>query len=486
MSSNTAASSTHNNELKRNALGLPSAMAMSLAFISPTIGVIFISALIGTHAGVSSPFAFILGTIGIALMALTLSEFAKRVTSAGGFYKFVTLAFGSHAGFVIGVLLLFAYVLQSPLNINLFGGFVSNALQTDFGIFVPWWLLMVGVVVLVGALAWYSVHTSMQFDIAFLIAEVSVVAILLLLIIFKGGDGGQLPEAFTPSHSPEGYGGIGEAFVFIVFAFFGFESCLTVAEETHHPRRNLPIALVGSVVLAGLWFTFAMYAVVVGYGSSHMDKLASATAPLHDLAVRYIGNWYSNLVDLAAISAIIAVLLAIHTANFRVLYSLGRDGLLPKALARTHREYKTPHVAIVVYSIGTLVVGVVAGVAWGPMNAFGNIGYLSSLGMLPVFIVTSVALPIFIRKQYPKEFSLGVHGISPALSVLIFIAAIWLSINPWPSPPMDTFPWVVLVVIVLAAIWGAVLKGRNSPVFKRLGAVLFMEGDAAPHLRDVS
>jgi len=461
-------------------------MAMSLAFISPTIGVIFISALIGTHAGVSSPFAFILGTIGIALMALTLSEFAKRVTSAGGFYKFVTLAFGSHAGFVIGVLLLFAYVLQSPLNINLFGGFVSNALQTDFGIFVPWWLLMVGVVVLVGALAWYSVHTSMQFDIAFLIAEVSVVAILLLLIVFKGGDAGQLPGAFTPSHSPEGYGGIGEAFVFIVFAFFGFESCLTVAEETHHPRRNLPIALVGSVVLAGLWFTFAMYAVVVGYGSSHMDKLASATAPLHDLAVRYIGNWYSNLIDLAAISAIIAVLLAIHTANFRVLYSLGRDGLLPKALARTHPEYKTPHVAIIVYSIGTFVVGVLAGVAWGPMNAFGNIGYLSSLGMLPVFIVTSVALPIFIRKQYPKEFSLGVHGISPALSVLIFIAAIWLSINPWPSPPMDTFPWVVLVVIVLAAIWGAVLKGRNSPVFKRLGAVLFMEGDTAPHLQDVS
>jgi len=486
MSSTAATSSTHTNELKRNALGLPSALAMSLAFISPTIGVIFITALIGTHAGVSSPFAFILGTIGIALMALTLAEFAKRVTSAGGFYKFVTLAFGSHAGFVIGVLLLFAYVLQSPLNINLFGGFVSNALQTDFGISVPWWLLMVGVVVLVGILAWYSVHTSMQFDIAFLIAEVSVVVILLLLMIFEGGDSGQIPEAFTPSHSPEGYGGIGMAFVYIVFAYFGFESCLTVAEEVHHPRRNLPIALVGSVVLAGLWFTFAMYAVVVGYGSGHMDKLASATAPMHDLAVRYIGNWYSNLVDLAAISAIIAVLLAIHTANFRVLYSLGRDGLLPKALGRTHPKHKTPHIAIIAYSIGTLVVGFFAGVAWGPMNAFGNIGYLSSLGMLPVFIVTSVALPVFIRKQYPKDFSLLLHGVSPALSVLIFLAAIWLSINPWPSPPLNTFPWVVVAVIVLAVIWGAVLKGRNSPMFKRLGAVLFMEGDATPHLRDVA
>ena len=479
-------SGTHANELKRNALGLPQAMAMSLAFISPTIGVIFISALIGGQAGASSPFAFILGTMGIALMALTLSEFAKRVTSAGGFYKFVTLAFGSHAGFVVGVVLLFAYVLQSPLNINLFGGFVGDALRTDFGIMIPWWILMVGVVVLVGILAWYSVHTSMTFDIAFLIAEVSVVAILLLLIIFKGGDSGQVPAAFTPNESPQGYGGIGKAFVFIVFAFFGFESCLTVAEECRNPRRNLPVALVGSVILAGLWFTFAMYAVVVGYGPSHMDTLAGATAPLHDLAVRYIGGWYSNLVDLAAISAIVAVLLAIHTANFRVLYSLGRDGLLPRALGRTHPRHKTPHVAIIVYSIGTLVVGIVAGVSWGPMSAFGNIGYLSSLAMLPVFIVTNLALPVFIRRQYPKEFSMVLHLVSPVASILIFAAAIWLSVNPWPSPPINSFPWVVVAVILLAIIWGWVLKNRNSPMFKRLGAVLFMEGDATPHLRDVA
>ncbi len=464
------------NELKRNALGLPSAIAMSTAFISPTIGVIFISALIGGQAGVSSPFAFILGTLGIALMAWTLAEFAKRVTSAGGFYKFVTLAFGSQTGFVIGVLLLFAYVLQSPLNINLFGGFVSNALQTDFGINIPWWILMAGIVVLVGILAWYSVHTSMQFGIAFLIAEVSVVAILLLLIIFKGGDSGQIPAAFTPSQSPTGFGGIGKAFVFIVFAFFGFESCLTVAEEVRNPRRNLPIALIGSVVMTGLWFSFAMYAVVVGYGAGHMDTLAGVSAPLHDLAVRYIGVWYSNLVDLAAISAIIAVLLAIHTANFRLLYALGRDGLLPSALGRTHAKHKTPHVAIIVYSIGTLIVGVIAGVAWGPMSAFGNIGYLSSLGMLPVFIITNLALIAFMRRQYPNEFSPILHGLFPLISIFIFLAAIWLSVSPWPSAPLNTFPWIVVAVIVLAVAWSVVLKNRNSPMLTRLGEVLFLEG----------
>ncbi len=73
------------------------------------------------------------------------------------------------------------------------------------------------------------------------------------------------------------------------------------------------------------------------------------------------------MVDLAAISAIIAVLLAIHTANFRVIYALGRDGALPRALGRTHAKYKTPHVAIIAYSIFALAIGLAAGVAWGPI-----------------------------------------------------------------------------------------------------------------------
>jgi len=78
---------------------------------------------------------------------------------------------------------------------------------------------------------------------------------------------------------------MGQAFVFIVLTFFGFESCSTVAEEVRNPRKNLPIALIGSVLLTGLWFTLAVYAIIVGYGAKHIDQLAGAIAPLHDLAV---------------------------------------------------------------------------------------------------------------------------------------------------------------------------------------------------------
>lgn len=315
----------------------------------------------------------------------------------------------------------------------------------------------------------------MRFDIAFLIAEVSVAAILLILIVVKGGDSGQVPAAFTPTHSASGFGGLGQAFVFIVLAFFGFESCTTVGEETKNSRRNLPIALIGSVVLTGLWFTFAMYSEIVGYGAKHIDKLASASAPLHDLAVRYIGTGYANIVDLAAISAIIAVLLAIHTANFRVIYSLGRDGLLPAAMGKTHAKHKTPHNAIIAYSIGTLVVGLIAGHAWGPLAAFGNLGYLSSLGILPIFILTNFGLTRFMRTRYPSEFNIWLHGVFPALSSLTFVAAIWLNIHPWPKAPLNYMPGIIILVIIVGVFVARYLKSKNSPILDKMGDVLFVQ-----------
>jgi amino acid transporter len=475
------------NQLRRNALGLPSALAISLAFISPTIGVIFISSLIAGKAGISSPFVFIIGTLGIALMASTLAQFTRRITSAGTFYKFICQSFGTSTAFVAGMVLLLAYTLQSPLNTNLFGGFVSQTLATDFGIHIAWWILMIVIVVAVGALAWYSVHTSMRFDLAFVIAEVTIAGILLLLILFKGGDHGQVPTAFLPTHSPSGFGGLGEAFVFIVLAFFGFESSTTVAEEVRKPRRNLPIALIGSVVLTGLWFTFAMYAIVVGYGSRHVSQIASSTAPLRDLAVRYIGSWYGDMVDLAAISAIIAVLLAIHTANFRVLYALGRDGALPRPLGRTHSKYKTPHIAIIAYSIFTLIIGLAAGFGWGPIPSFGDLGYLSSLAILPVYIGANVALPFFIYRRYRDEFSVVVHVVFPAVSSAVFLLGIYLNLHPYPtSAPETIFPWVLLGFIGASIVTAWILHRRGSPVLEKLGSVLFMEAQATPEAVDVA
>jgi amino acid transporter len=462
-------------ELRRNSLGLPSALAMSLAYISPTIGVIFITALIAGKAGIAAPFTFIIGTVGIAFMALTLAHFSTRVPSAGTFYTFISQGLGSSTGFVMGWLLFFAYALQSPLNTNLFGSFVSGLIKSNFGVDIPWWVLMIFIIAFVGALAWWSIHRSMQLDLAFVVAEVTVVGALLILILVKGGAQGQVPQAWNPGNSPTGLSGIGLAFIFIVFAFFGFESSTTVAEEVQRPRRNLPIALVGSVVLTGIWFCFAMYAVIVGYGPGHIGKLASASAPVTDLATRYIGHWYSIAVSLAAVSAQIAVLIAIHNANYRIFYALGRERLLHPALGRTHPRNQTPHVAIITYSVVALGLGLMFGLLWGPEAAFGDVGYFSSLGILPIYFLTNVALIAYMWRKRRSEFSWVFHGLFPLVAMVIIGFGIYTSLHPLPAYPENFMPFFVLGWILIGVIWMLYLRRRDPRKLRLIGQIVFLD-----------
>lgn len=482
----SVAAAPHDDRLKRNAIGLPSAMAMSLAFISPTIGVIFISALIANQAGASAPFAFIIGTIGVLLMANTLAEFTKRVPSAGTFYTFAARAGGRYVGFIVGWLLFLAYAFQSPINTNLFGFFVPDVLKRDFGVDLTayWWVFALGIIVFVGWLGYESIKYSLRIDIILVGLEVLVMAGLLIYIVLRGGAEGQSPQSFTPSLSPGpgasgALSGVWLAFIFILFAFFGFESSTTVAEECENPRRNIPIALLGSVGLTGLWFIFALYAVVVGFGPSHMDQLAGDTAPLDTLARRYLGDVYAVFIDLAALAANVAVLIAIHNANFRIFYAMGREGLLPRWLGKTHPIHRTPYRAIIGFSAFTAVLTIATGVMWGPYGAFGNNGFFSSMGILPIFIAVNLLLIAFMWRKYRSEFSWWRHGLLPLLGAATFVAAFWFSVVPLPSAPLSYFPFIILAWVVVGVVLMLYIRQRDPQRLDVIGQTMFIEADEA-------
>jgi amino acid transporter len=482
----TTPAGAHDDRLKRNAIGLPSAMAMSLAFISPTIGIIFISALIANQAGASAPFAFIIGTIGVLLMANTLAEFTKRIPSAGTFYTFAARAGGRYVGFIVGWLLFLTYAFQSPINTNLFGYFVPQVLKRDFGVDVTayWWVFAIGVIAFVGWLGYESIKYSLRIDIVLVALEVLVMAGLLIYIVIRGGAEGQSPQSFTPSLSP-GPGattplsGIWLAFIFILFAFFGFESTTTVAEEVEKPRRNIPIALLGSVGLTGVWFIVAMYAVIVGFGPSHMADLAGDPVPLDTLARRYLGDLYAVFIDLAALAANIAVLIAIHNANFRIFYAMGREGVLPKWLGKTHPVHKTPYRAIIGFSVFSAVLTVGTGLLWGPQGAFGNNGFFSSLGILPIFIATNLFLIYFMWTKYRGEFSWWRHGLLPGAGAIVFVLALWFSVVPLPAAPLSYFPIIIIAWVAIGLGLMLWIRARDPRRLDTIGETMFIEADEA-------
>jgi amino acid transporter len=460
-------------ELRRNSLGLPSALAMSMAFLCPTINVIFIAPLIASKAGVAAPLAMLLGTVGIGLLAFALAQFSTRVSSAGSFYSFITQGLGSSVGFIMGWLFLFAYALQSPLNTNLFGYFVSDFLKAEWGINIPWWILMIFIVAVVGSLAWFSINNSMKIDLLFVIIELTIIGILIAVIIAKGGAEGQVGAAFSFKSVPTGFSGMGLAFIYVVFAFFGFESSTTVAEEVVNPKRNIPIALIGSVTFSGIYMMLCLYGIVIGYGPSHIGALTSASSPVITLATSFIGHWYATLVSVAAVTASVANLIAIHNANFRIFYASGRERLMPRALGMTHPKYQTPHIAIVAYSAGALALGLFFGWLWGPTAAFGNVGYFSSLGIMPIYIMVCVSLISFMWRKRRSEFNWLAHAVCPVLASAIMLFGLWTSIHPLPHGATGFMPFFVIGWFLVGVAWMLYLKAKNPAKLALIGQVIF-------------
>jgi amino acid transporter len=461
--------------LRPNAMGLPSAFAMSVAFVSPTIGVVFITALLASVAGAASPLAFLLSTIAMGCTAYALASFAGRIPSAGLLYSAPAQTFGPSTGFVAGVVLMVAYLLVSPLNTDLFGGFVSPIIKSWTGVSIAWWILLIFINLVAAVLGWFSIHRSMQLDLALLIGEVLIVGTVLVAALIHGGATGQIPKAFTPSLSPSGWHGISLAFVFTVFAFFGWESSSTVAEEVHLPRRVIPIALVGSVLVSGAFLIFGTYAVVVGYGGSHIGALAGSANPISTLAARLISPWYQNLVDLAGISALTGVIIAIHNANFRLIYALGRDGILPKSVARTHDRHLTPHIAIIAFTVFGIVSGIFFGLLWGPVAAFGNLGYFTGLFIAVVYFMADLSIIVFMWRKHRDEFSWFKHFAVPGVGGVVMLFALYKTVIPLPTGVLRPMPFIFLAVIVVSIVTVLILKNRNPKLIESIGQSVFVD-----------
>ncbi|HTI13498.1 MAG TPA: APC family permease [Dictyobacter sp.] len=465
---------TDDEKLEKNAVGLAGAFGMSLAFISPTTGVLFITTLIASKAGISSPFAFIIGTLGVLLMAWVLAMFAHETPAAGTFYTFNSKGLGPRAGFMTGWLLLIAYGLQGPLNAALFGSFTANVIQVIFHVNIPWEILSVLAIVFVSWLAYRSISRSMKADLVFVCLEVLIVGCLVVWILIHGGAEGQHFAAFTPSQSIQGFSGIGLSFVYILFAFFGFESSITISEETKNPRRNVPIALICSVALTGLYFAITTYAIVVGYGASHIQDFINSPSPISYLADRYLGHGYEIAIDLAGISSLIAVLIAAHTANFRVLYAMGREGALPTSLAKLSKHH-TPTNAVIAYSTFSVVVTLITGLIWGPgvSGAYGNLGFWASLGVMPVYLMVCIALWRFARKS--GRFSWFKHGVVPFITLIFYIFPIITSLYPYPGMPLAIMPWLTVLFAIIG--FGIIfVMGRRDPHYlDKIGKTVFEE-----------
>src|SRR5919202_700325 len=238
--------------LRRNAIGLPGLIAQSLGVTAPEISAVVIAAVAATKVGAWTPATFWVAGIGAIGLALVYGRFARYVPSAGGTYAII---------FVPGLLISSAFLLQN------FFGLVAPHHPFLWHAWWGWAFLLAAAVFLI---SWLGIQISARILLALTAVGVTMLLILDLIILAKGGADGWAWSSLAPWNG-KGFGfgffalGVGIAMT----GFSGFETAVFLAEEAHTPKREVPKAVLGAVTLTVLFYLGTTLDVVSGYG---LDK----------------------------------------------------------------------------------------------------------------------------------------------------------------------------------------------------------------------
>jgi amino acid transporter len=223
-----------------------------------------------------------------------MAQLARHQANAGGYYTWVRSALGQRMGFLVGWLVLAGSFLVVPGVYAAVGDYVSTILAR-YGVHLNWVIVALVLLVLITAVNILGVRPSVRTGALILIFELVVVTALCLVIVAKGGASGNTTVPFKP---PSGVGAIGDAMVFGVLSFIGFEAVTTTGEEASRARRNIPRALFLAVIIGGVFLTFGSYAATIGFGVNHVGQLAGNPAPFDTLAERFGSPAFRLAIDL--------------------------------------------------------------------------------------------------------------------------------------------------------------------------------------------
>eukprot|EP01133_Synstelium_polycarpum_P001432 gene1432-1661_t len=477
-------SEVNDNQLKKNALGLVHCIGMSVAGIGPTCGIYFVVAQIAKVAGANVPFTLMMATVCCLSMASTISTFAKYISSSSSFYCYVSEGLGPATGFITGWFMLVGYGILTVQTVIQFASWTSDVFNNNTGFDFPWPALAVVVLLVVSALAYIGINPALKISLILVTCETIILAVLTTIIVVKGGAEGNYPLAFTPvGKYSGGISGLSRGLVFSILVFIGFESAAILGAETRNPKKTIPRAVIGSVLITAAWMIWGMYAIIIAAGPSNAFTLYTVNSPIDVYARQYVGRWFAVLIDIAGISTTFNVCTVSFNNMYRILYSIGKADLHPvvNLLGVTSPRYKTPIGAIIFFTGCQILFG---GIVWatygwktkGSWEAYGYLSYIGTLPLIIVFIITNIAIIPYVKNKHPQDFHWFYHVVLPVFSITLFVAV--LIGNFYPDTPVPPYTYL-LIFLVAAMAFGFIpmLFLRNKKgIFERMLYMISSDG----------
>ncbi|MFL5859234.1 MAG: APC family permease [Solirubrobacteraceae bacterium] len=472
----TSAGEASGSHLRRNAVGLTGAVIMSAAVMGPGVSTFFNPQFSTPFSGEATPFVYLVCLIALLITASGIIEMARELPSAGAFYTYVSRGLGPRAGFVTGGLMFVAYALLPPAEIGLIGSYLQSTFQSELHVNIQWWIIGMVPAGLTIFLGYEGIRRSLRTALVLFAVEVCIVLLLALIIVGKGGYSGLSLHPLSPAASPNGFSGITTGAVFAALSFVGFEAAATLGHETREPRRIVPRAVLLSVLAVGVLYVFCIWAEVIGLGPKATNSLTGASTPWNDLAATY-ASWMKWPVIIASVSSMFAVMINSSNGIVRILNTMGREGLLPKGFGFIDPRRMTPTRAVFftgAFAVATsLIVGALSGGLGNPVggsNVYGYLGFLLTLGILPVYVLTNLAAARYFLAA--GRFRLLRHGILPIGGAALMIGLLVGQIVEQTTAPYTWFPWVIVGWVAVVFAGAAWLATRRPEKLNVAGALL--------------
>jgi amino acid transporter len=459
----------------------------------------------GFGNGIYVPAAFALATIVLTIFSIGYAAMATKVSTVGGFYSFISQGLGREAGMSAGLASLASYsVFEASLN-GIFAFFANAWISAHFGINIPWVWLALFAVALAGVLSYLDVKLS-----AAVLGVALVLEVIVLLIFDVGVFSAKTGTSFTTEAlnilhvtTPVAAHKVGDADIaagaaavgiFMAFwSWVGFEMAPNYAEESRDPKRIVPLSLYISVIGLGVFYTITSWAAVSAFPTSD-DMLVKAVKDSGNFFISpietFVGPWASAVMGVLILTSAFACGMAFHNTAARYIYSLAREGVLPKVLGNTHDTFKSPHTASIVQTLlAALWVGSFAYFfGTDDPNAQAYLGLYTLLAILGTMLllilqaIVSLAIIAYFRQHHSDDAG----GFSTLFAPLVaFVAQVYLVFLLVQN--LETFggtgsfgskiPAIAFGIIIAGFIWGLVLRFAAPATYAKIGRMVFTGSD---------
>jgi amino acid transporter len=448
-------------------LTLIDTIAQSVGLMGPVFSIAFLVPLVvgiisatGDGAGNAAPLAVLISAIGVIGLGWIVAEYTRKIQAAGSLYDYVTDGLGGRIGSAAGWLYYAGILALGAGILPMIGGTIHDTIQSEFnrapfGYFV-WDLLLF---IIVGAIIYLGVALSTRVQLTLALISVSVVLVFSVYVIIKSGGLHHLSLGFSPSGSPTHWKGVFFGVLYGVLLFTGFETSANLAEETDKPERNIPRAVLISVVAIAGFYIIGSFAQVSGFHFNLGALGKNAGAPLFTLAGPkgaggFAGVGIRRLVELVVIFDMIAVLIGCAVSASRGVFALARDSRMPKPLTRiSPRGTPSGAIGFVLFAYAVIICLVIWTTSFaipGFPEYFAMFSWMSTFGGFSIAVIY-LLIAVGALRGLRSTGKLWQLYLACLVGGAVTIAAIYGAIYKVTAPTVWA-PYAGLVVLVIGLI----------------------------------